>query len=181
MPDERGKWGNAKIVPMKSVIRRTALTCIALVVFYFAVPVKAAAEDTTSIAVRIAVSAVALVGLVYGIQRQLRQQMSRPDAPLGGLVVGVVAGALFFALLDYGISVHAPGQFNGLTTRIDALYFALATLFTVGFGDITAAGQFARVVLSIQMLFNVIVIASVASFIVREAGVRVRARRENSR
>lgn len=164
---------------MKSVFRRTGLTCIALMVFYFAVPIEAVAEDKASFAGRIAVSAVALLGLVYGIQRQLLRQMSKPDAPLGGLVVAVVAGALFFALLDYGIAVHSPGQFSGLSSRIDALYFALATLFTVGFGDITAAGQFARVVLCIQMLFNVIVIASVASYIVREAGSRARARRES--
>jgi len=171
---------DAKIVAMKAVFRRTGLTCIALIVFYFAVPVKAGAEDKASVAIRIAVSVVALLGLGYGIQRRLLRQMSRPDAPLGGLVVAVVAGALFFALLDYGIAVHAPDQFVGLKTRIDALYFALATLFTVGFGDITAAGQFARVVLCVQMLFNVIVLASVASFIVREAGSRARARRQTS-
>jgi voltage-gated potassium channel len=165
---------------MRSVFRRTGLTCIALTVLYFAVPISAVSEDTASIAARVAVSAVALLGLVYGIQRQVLRQMSHPDAPLGGLVVGVVAGALFFALLDYGIAVHAPGQFNGLDSRIDALYFALATLFTVGFGDITAAGQFARVVLCIQMLFNVIVIASVASYLVREAGSRARARRDSN-
>jgi len=149
-------------------------------VFYFAVPVSAAAEDTTSIGIRIAISALALLGLVYGIQRQLLRHMSRPDAPLGGLVVGVVAGTLFFALLDYGIAVHAPGQFDGLASRIDALYFALATLFTIGYGDITAAGQFGRMVLCIQMLFNVIVIATVASYIVSEASSRARARRTSS-
>lgn len=165
---------------MKSVFRRSGLTCVALIVFYFAVPIKAVAEGEASLASRIAVSVVALLGLVYGIQRQLLRQMSQPEAPLGGLVVAVVAGALFFALLDYGIAVHSPGQFDGLDSRIDGLYFALATLFTVGFGDITAAGQFARVVLCIQMLFNVIVIASVASFVVREAGSRVRARRQGN-
>lgn len=165
---------------MKSLWRRSGLTCLALLVLYFSVPVNATTEDKVSIGVRIAVSAVALLGLTYGIRRQLLRQMSHPDAPLGGLVVGVVAGTLICALMDYGIAVHAPGQFIGLTTRVDALYFALATLFTVGFGDITASGQFARVVLSAQMLFNVIVIASVASYIVREATSRARARHTNA-
>jgi voltage-gated potassium channel len=161
---------------MKSLWWRAGLTCLALVVLYFAVPVRVAAEDGIDIGARVAISVVALLALTYGIRWQLRRQMSRPDAPLGGLVVGVVAGILLCALMDYGIAVHAPGQFIGLTSRVDALYFALATLFTVGFGDITAAGQFARAVLCVQMLFNVIVIATVASFIVREAGSRARRR-----
>jgi hypothetical protein len=165
---------------MKSLWRRTGLTCLALVVLYFAVPVNPTGEGRAEIGIRVAVSAVALLGLAYGIRRQLLRQLSRPDAPLGGLVVGVVAGTLLCALMDFGIAVHLPGQFTGLTTRIDALYFALATLFTVGFGDITATGQFARVVLSVQMLFNVIVIATVASYIVREAGSRARARRAHT-
>jgi voltage-gated potassium channel Kch len=164
---------------MKSLWRRSGLTCLALVVFYFAVPVKPTAEHKTEIAVRVLITVLAMAALVYGIQRQLRRQLARPDAPLGGLVVGVVAGTLASALIDYGIAVHSPGEFIGLSSRIDALYFALATLFTVGFGDITAAGQFARAVLCVQMLFNVIVIATVASYIVREAGSRVRARRSH--
>jgi voltage-gated potassium channel len=161
---------------VKSLWRRTGLTCLALLVFYFAVPIKAAAEDNVNIGVRVVISIVALLGLTYGIRWQLLRQLSRPDAPLGGLVIGVVAGVLFCALIDYGIAVHAPGQFVGLTSRIDALYFALATLFTVGFGDITASGQVARVVMCVQMLFNVIVIASVASYIVRETTSRARRR-----
>jgi hypothetical protein len=162
---------------MKSLWRRSGLTCLALVVFYFAVPIKPTPDHKTEVVVRVLITALALIALIYGIQRQLRRQLSQPDAPLGGLVVGVVAGTLFGALADYGIAMHAPGQFIGLSTRVDALDFALATLFTVGFGDITAAGQFARVVLCIQMIFNVVVIASVASYIIRETGSRARARR----
>jgi len=162
---------------MKSVLRRSGLTCLALIVVYFTVPIESGDTGSEALFVlRIGISAAALAGVIYALGRQVRRQFTKPDAPLGGLVVGVVAGLLLFALADYAIAVHGPGQFVGLSTRLDALYFALTTLLTVGFGDISAHGQFARGVLCLQMLFNVIVLATVASFIAREIPTRARSR-----
>lgn len=67
---------------------------------------------------------------------------------------------MVFALADFTVATLHDGQFVGLETRTDALYFTLATLLTVGFGDVHAAGQLARVLVSIQMVFNVLVLAT---------------------
>jgi len=123
------------------------------------------------------VTVLALVAVVYGIRRQLLRHIRQPGAPLGGLVVGIVAGLLLFASLDYCIAIYAPGQFSGLATRTDALYFALSTLLTVGFGDVHAVGQTARALLCIQMALNVIVLATAASLVAREFNARGRQRR----
>ncbi|MFY1701221.1 potassium channel family protein [Micromonospora sp. WMMA1923] len=84
------------------------------------------------------------------------------------LAVALVAGLLAFALADYVIALSAPGQFVNLRTRIDALYFALATLTTIGYGDVHANGQFARVAVCLQMVFSIGVIATGISLVVKQ-------------
>jgi voltage-gated potassium channel len=73
---------------------------------------------------------------------------------------------LLFTLLVLGfasgyvvLSQHT-GQLEGVDTKIDALYFTLTTLSTVGFGDAHAVGQAARVVVSVQMVFDLVFIAT---------------------
>ena len=65
---------------------------------------------------------------------------------------------------------------SGLETKTDALYFTLVTLATVGYGDIWPSGQTARVVAMVQIVFNLVVIASVVSVIGGLVRKRVAAR-----
>ena len=52
-----------------------------------------------------------------------------------------------------------PGSFNVHTlTRTDALYFTVTVFSTVGFGDITATSQTARLVVVVQMLLDLLVL-----------------------
>jgi hypothetical protein len=159
----------------KAVLRRSGLTSLALIVLYFVVPV-GSEPDKIALARGIGLSVVALAVLLFGIRNQFLRQLDSPDAPLGGLVVGIVGGLLLFALIDYVVATYAPTEFTGLVTRLDALYFAMATLLTVGFGDITPHGQFARGLLCVQMLFNVAVLATTGSLLARQIGERARAR-----
>jgi voltage-gated potassium channel len=73
---------------------------------------------------------------------------------------------LLFTLLVLGfasgyvvLSQHT-GQMRGLDTRIDALYFTITTLSTVGFGDVHAVGQAARVVVTAQIVFDLVFLAT---------------------
>lgn len=75
-------------------------------------------------------------------------------------VLAIVLWAIAFFALMYLRLAGVSGQFEGITTRVDALYFTLTTLTTVGYGDINAVGQTARVVVMLQMVFNVVVIAT---------------------
>jgi voltage-gated potassium channel len=168
-PDEAG------IARPVKVIRRAAATCSGLLILYFVIPVDAS-DTTSALVVRVIVSLLAFGGLILAINMQLLRQIHEPDAPLSGLLAGVVAGLLFFALLDYAIAVHTDGEFVDLTTRIDALYFALATLATIGYGDVHAQGQFARSVVCVQMVFDVAILATAGSMLARQIGARVRRR-----
>jgi voltage-gated potassium channel len=131
-----------------------------MVAAYYAVPVEPL--SSASLAVRAAVT-VLLVGLVvWLIGREVLREVRVPAAEtrLARLLQIVVAGVLLFAVVDFLVATLSPGQFVGLATRTDALYFALTTLTTVGFGDVHAEGQFARGLVIVQMLFNIIVLAA---------------------
>lgn len=163
-------------VSIGALARRCILACAALVAAYFAIPI-GARDGAPAVAWRTALTAVTLAALVVAIKRQILRQLDQPDAPLGGLIVSILAGVLLFALADYTVAFYAPAEFAGLRTRLDALYFALTTLVTVGYGDISARGQVARGLLCVQMLFNVVVIAAAGSLLAHQIAARARARR----
>jgi voltage-gated potassium channel len=163
----------------KAVFRRSGLTCLALLVLYFAVPIHSP-SDKAALFLQIGLSIAAFIALLIGIKTQLLRQLGSPNAPLGGLVVGIVGGWLLFAMIDYAVAIYAPGSFDGLETKIDAVYFALATLLTVGFGDVSAHGQFARGLLCVQMVFNVGVLATTGSLVSGQIRERARARHSRS-
>lgn len=92
---------------------------------------------------------------------------------LGIMVLEVLA---LFALTYLAIASY-PDQMNGLTTPLDALYFTMTTLMTIGFGDISAESQLARGTVLIQMFFSVVVLtasvrllSSLTRSITREVG-----------
>jgi hypothetical protein len=158
---------------------RWTLAGIALLVVYLVVPVRS--EPDAAVLVLRWVATTALLGAVaVAIRWQAVRQIREPDAPLGALVVGILAGLLVFALVDYAVAVYRPGEFAGLDTRVDALYFALSTLLTVGYGDVSAQGQVARSLLCVQMAFNVTVIAGSASLIAQKFSQRAATRRRRS-
>lgn len=159
---------------MGKVLRRTALTCVALMVLYFVVPLHA--DDNLPLWVGAGLTVLSLAAIVIGIKNQLLRQLSEPEAPLGGLIAGVVAGVVLFSLADYSTAVYLPGEFSGLDTRLDALYFALATLFTIGYGDIAAQGQVARGLVCVQMLFDVLVLATAGSMLAQQVRLRAQER-----
>jgi voltage-gated potassium channel len=86
---------------------------------------------------------------------------------------------LLFTLLllgfasGYVVLSQQADQLAGVHTKIDALYFTLTTLSTVGFGDVHAIGQTARVVVSVQILFNLVFLAVAVRLLAAVARERV--------
>jgi hypothetical protein len=113
----------------------------------------------------IAVLIIAVV--VAWITREvIRQASQRPaEASRDRLLLLVTVGVLLFALADLVVARSGVAQFAGLETKTDGLYFALATLTTVGFGDAHAEGQIARGLVIVQMVFNVVVLARAAQLL----------------
>ena len=73
---------------------------------------------------------------------------------------------VFFAFGYYLLARHDPHPGRaGLHTRIDALYFAMSTMSTIGFGDVHAAGQAARVLVIAQIVFDLVFVGAAASLV----------------
>ena len=62
---------------------------------------------------------------------------------------------------------HAqPTTFAQPLSRIDSMYFSATVFTTVGFGDIAARGEAARVVVTLQMMLDLVVVGLVVRLVV---------------
>lgn len=142
---------------------RSLLGLLAVLGLYFAVPIEE--QSSTLVLVfncLITVICLVVVGLV--IVREFRRMQLGQDLRFTGgqLVIALEVVLVVFALTYFSLALHGAGQMAGIHTRVDALYFSATTVSTVGYGDIHAAGQLARVITTIQLLFDVVFIASFA-------------------
>jgi di/tricarboxylate transporter len=142
---------------------RLAAVLIVVLVLYFTVPVSF--EISSSDLVQLVVSLTALSLLAVLVLVEVRHQLLEDDRRIDGLVIALMIAVLGFALGFYVLAHRNPDQIIDLETRVDALYFTMATLLTIGYGDVHAAGQAARTLVLIQMVFNVVILATAASTI----------------
>ncbi len=143
-------------------LRMSGLVLLILVL-YFTLPVNASPHRDTVVRALLSLVGVAAVG--YLMVRQLRMQLTDTSRKIDGLILGIVLVVVVFAHAFYVLNQQDPGQFAGLHTRLDSLYFAVTTLSTVGTGDVHAAGQVARAMVLVQMVFNVVFVATTATFL----------------
>ncbi|QGN49858.1 ion channel [Micromonospora sp. WMMD558] len=159
--------------PWRRERRRALLACLLLLVAYFVVPVEPD-PDRARLLVRSTITGVLVAAIAWLVTRQVHRQLradgtaaAREVPSLLKLAVALVAGVLAFALADFVIARSSSEQFANLETRIDALYFALTTLTTIGYGDVHAQGQVARAAVCGQMVFSIGVIATGVSIVFR--------------
>ena len=73
---------------------------------------------------------------------------------------------------------HAQAaSFGEHLSRTDAMYFSTTVFTTVGFGDIVAKTQAARVVVTIQMVLDLAIIALVGRLVIN--AIKIGQRRQN--
>ena len=72
---------------------------------------------------------------------------------------------IVFATTYFATAQGNPASFSQRLNRTDALYFAVTTSSSVGFGDIVPVTQVARVMVMIQMLGDLVLVGIVARVI----------------
>lgn len=85
--------------------------------------------------------------------------------------VEVVALALpllvvVFAFTYLSVSRADAASFSEHLSRIDAIYYTVSTIATVGFGDIAATSDAARILVTVQMLFDLALIAGLVRLVI---------------
>jgi hypothetical protein len=124
-------------------------------------------------------SAQSLVRLVLGIAFfagvlawQLRQ-VTRAELPglraIHALGVAIPLFLLVFAVVYLSLSQSSTTRFSEPLNHTGALYLVVTIFSTVGFGDITPKGELARIVASIQMLLDLVVIGAVVRLLTTAA------------
>ncbi|MFV0464133.1 MAG: potassium channel family protein [Nostocoides sp.] len=146
-------------------LRRAAIVVCALLAFYL-VPVT---SRDASASTRIAIGIVVLLALGAMVVMQLRSD----DDRVGRLVMVLGVVIFVFAVVFYSLSTSSPGQFEGLNTRTDALYFTVVTLTTIGYGDIHPVGQAARVMVIAVIAFDLVFVTTLVSAITGQVRLRV--------
>src|SRR3954470_15016927 len=158
---------------------RSALMVAGLLALYAVIPVPGQREPLWFTLV-MALAGLALLAYAF-ITLAQRAQRSTDDTAirLEALVAVLYAFVVFMSLVYLGFA-SSPNQFDSLNTRIDAIYFTMSTIATVGFGDVHATGQAARLVVTVQIFLDLIFVGLVARIILPSLA-RQRAQRNETR
>jgi len=142
---------------------RSLLSMAVLVALYFLGPLDGLQLVPFGLSLALAAALLVCIGAW-----EIRAITRSPHPTLRGiqaLAVTVPLYLLLFAAAYYAMAAYEPASFNveGVT-RIDMLYFTVTTFSSVGFGDVFAASQDARILVTVQMVLNLLVLG---------AGIRV--------
>ena len=137
-------------------VLRVVASVVVVTVLYYLLPFD---RSATGVAVTLLVAG--LVVFVALVAFQVRAITASPFPGLRALEALATSVPLFLALFAGTYFVMArlsPGSFTAPLTRTDALYFTVTVSSTVGFGDITAKTETARLVVTGQMIADLIIL-----------------------
>jgi voltage-gated potassium channel len=136
---------------------------LAVLALYFAAPVRSS-QSALRIVVGMGVTLVAIAVVGGVLLREERLRHAGRSTRLTGLrlVLLLEVVMVLFSLAYYHLAVDVPGEMAGIHTRVDALYFTVTIMTTVGLGDIHPVGQLSRALVAAHMVFDVAFIAAFA-------------------
>jgi voltage-gated potassium channel len=133
-------------------------------VMYFAFPFRAVDRQGLAAVLRTLLFLAGLAVLIRLGVRQTRRAVQE-EAVAAERISALVTVTNLIAVSFSGVYYALRGQFHGLSTPLDALYFSVTTMTTVGYGDITAVSQPARAVVIVQMIFDLVIVTTAVSVV----------------
>ncbi|PZH18042.1 metal transporter [Streptomyces sp. NTH33] len=154
------------------MLTRSVLVTAGLVAAYYLLPLDGGTTATTAALLALGLAGVALLFAweVMVIAHSPYPRLKAVEALSSTLPLFLLLSATAYYLLDRA----APRSFSEPLTRTDSLYFTVATFATVGYGDITARSQTARVLTTLQMVGGLLLVGVAARVLASavQAGLR---------
>jgi voltage-gated potassium channel len=138
---------------------RSVLIAAVLVVLYYVLPLDRPWDSDT--AVRLLIGLVVVAGVVVWGVRFIAGSRYPGVRAAEAVALVIPFFLLLFASTYFVLERNSAASFTQPLTRTDALYFTVTVFSTVGFGDITAKSEAARVVLIVQMLADLVLLGTV--------------------
>ncbi|HEY8302524.1 MAG TPA: potassium channel family protein [Jatrophihabitans sp.] len=139
-------------------LRAVSVTAVVFLL-YFTLPFSNRGAVETGFA--LAVALVAFAGLMVWHAHAIAQA----PYPLVRAVVALFTSfpifIVLFSSVYFMIDEYSKGSFSQAMTRLDALYFTVTTFATVGFGDITAVSEPARIITVVQIVLDLVLLGLV--------------------
>jgi hypothetical protein len=149
---------------MRSRVGRSVLVVAGCLAVYVVCPVPGKNAPPVLSWLLFAAGVVAIVYAVVALVRRRRTSPEDQGVRLEALAALVYALVVFFALTYLSLATRKD-QFVDLDNRVDALYFTVSTLATVGFGDVHAVGSAARAAVTVQMAMDLLVLGIAARLV----------------
>ena len=127
---------------------------------YFAMPLDSELGELVAGSL-VVVGSIALIPLSVRRARQVLTSDSPFLSAAQSLVSAITLLLVSFSSVYFVLATGHQGEITGLRTKIDALYFTVTIVSTVGFGDITATGQTARGIVIGNMVVDFVLVAVV--------------------
>jgi voltage-gated potassium channel len=147
--------GRRRWLIIRGLLRALA-TAVVVVVLYYVLPLGALSDINL-----IAKLMIGVALLVATIAWQVRD-IIRSDYPAVRAVQSLASTTpvflLLFASTYYVLSLDDPSMFTEPLSRSDSLYFTVTVFATVGFGDISAQVETSRLLVSAQMLLDLVLL-----------------------
>jgi hypothetical protein len=135
---------------------RAVATSALLVVLYYVLPLDR--ESAGHLASVLIVGLVVFVALAYWEIRAIVRSTFPGIRGVQALATLVPFFLLLFASTYFMLSSQAPETFSEPLTRSDALYFTITTFATVGFGDVVPRSEAVRLLVSGQVLLDLVIL-----------------------
>jgi voltage-gated potassium channel len=165
---DAGPAARREAMPSSRVIVRAVLrivgSTVVLVTLYYLLPL-----DHSSTGAAVTILVLGLVVFIALVAFQVRSIIRSPFPGLRAIEALATSVPLFLLLFASSYVVMAAmsaANFGGRLTHTDGLYFAVTVFSKVGFGDITAKTQAARLVVTGQMIADLVILGLAVKIIV---------------
>lgn len=142
-------------VVRRSIVRTTAGVVLLALVYIFA-PLDSSV-DLHPLLVMTVMFLIFAVLIYFSLRRIMTDDF--PQLRAAQVAILTVSFYLFlFASLYLSMSTLNPAYFSEDLSHIGAFYFTVTVAATVGFGDITPINDLARIIVTVQMIMNIVLI-----------------------